>query len=32
MSIEELRAEMDALKRDVRMLKDIQAVRTLHFK
>ena len=32
MSIEELRAELDALKRDVRDLQDIHAVRTLHFK
>jgi hypothetical protein len=32
MSIEELRAELDALKRDVRELQDIHQVRTLHFK
>jgi hypothetical protein len=32
MSMDEIRAELDALKRDVRMLKDIHEVRTLHFK
>jgi hypothetical protein len=31
-SLGELKSELDALKREVQVLKDIQAVRTLHFK
>jgi len=30
--MDDLRAELDALKREVRMLRDIHEVRTLHFK
>ena len=31
-TLEAMRAELDALKREVRMLKDVHEVRTLHFK
>ena len=30
--MDDIRAELDALKREVRMLRDIHEVRTLHFK
>ena len=31
-ALEAIRAELDALRREVRMLKDVHEVRTLHFK